>query len=71
MIAEVEAALWKGPKKKETWLLRVLQGVAGLFISRALRNSHLKVSNVHIVWCSGDWDSQVGQFCVRIAFAPL
>ncbi len=59
VIAEMESALYKGPKKKESRLLRVLQGVTGLFMSRALRSAHLEVSNVHVVWCSGDWDSQV------------
>ncbi len=70
-IADMESVLRKDPEKKESRLLRVLQGVAGLFISRALRSATLEISNVHIVWCSGDWDNEVETDFMYIACLPM
>ncbi len=61
-IADMESVLRKEPGKKGSRLFRLLQGVVGLFISRALRSAKLEILNVHVVWCSGDRDNQVGDF---------
>ncbi len=70
-IADMESALRKDPEEKVSRLLSLLQGVAGLFISRALRSATLEISNVHIVWCSGDWDNQVETDFMYIAYLPM
>ncbi len=66
-IADMESVLRKEPGKKGSRLFRLLQGVVGLFISRALRSAKLEILNVHVVWCSGDCDNQVGADFMYIA----